>query len=150
MAQQCSQYVHFGPHEWVKGGRMEPLSARVITASMATFLKIAARIAAIVTLLVAGLILGSQITSWILTDEWSPFPISRALALAHLERTAIYVTASASDRSTSLDVQTIVQTICDWFLDLPAGGFLLAVAAVLLGFSIFGASVEKQFATTDK
>ena len=34
--------------------------------------------------------------------------------------------------------------------DLPAGGFLLAVAAVLLVFSIFGASVEKQFAPTDQ
>jgi hypothetical protein len=125
---------------------MEHLFTRGITASMATFLKIAARIAATVTLLLAGLILGWQVTSWILTDEWDPFPISRALALAHLERTTIYVTASAPDRSSSLDVQTIY----DWFLDLPAGGFLLAVAAVLLGFSIYGASVEKQFATTDK
>src|SRR5262245_59524574 len=125
---------------------MEPLSTRGITASMATFLKIAARIAAIVTLLLAGLVLGSQVTTWILTDEWNPFPISKALALAHLERTAIYVTASSSDRSSSLDIQTIY----DWFLDLPAGGFLLVVAVVLLGFSVIGASIEKQFATTDK
>jgi hypothetical protein len=124
---------------------MEPLFTRVITASMAAFLKIAARIAAIATLLVAGVILGSQVTSWILTDEWIPFPISRALALAHL-RPAIYVIASAPDRSSSLDVQTVY----DWFLDLPAGGFLLAIAAVLLGFSFFGASVEKQFTKADK
>ena len=34
-------------------------------------------------------------------------------------------------------------------LDLPAGGFLFAMAAVLLGFSIVGASVEKQFTRTD-
>src|SRR5262245_61637614 len=121
----------------VEGGVcMESLFTR-LTAWMATFLKIAARIAAIGTWLVAAVILGSQVTSWILTDEWNPFPISKALALAHLERTAIYVTASVSDRSSSLDDLTIY----DWFLDLPTGGFLLVVAAVLVGFSIFGASV---------
>jgi hypothetical protein len=125
---------------------MEPLFTRVDTASMATFLKIAARISAIGTFILAGLILGRQVTSWISTDEWSPFPISRALSLAHLERAAIYVTASVSDRPPpSLDLQTIF----DWFLDLPAGGFLLAVAAVLLGFSVIGSFIEKKFATTD-
>jgi hypothetical protein len=129
-----------------QGERMEPLFTRVNTASMATFLKIGARISAIGTFILAALILGWQVTSWIGTDEWYPFPISRALSLAHLEPPAIYVTASVSDSPPSLDVQTIY----DWFLDLPAGGFLLAVAAVLLGFSIIGASVEKQFATTDK
>ena len=126
---------------------MEPLFTRVDTASMATFLKIAARISAIGTFILAGLILGWQVTSWISTDEWNPFPISRALSLAPLERTAISVTASVSDRPPpSLDFQTI----SDWFLDLPAGGFLLAVAAVLLSFSVIGSFVEKQFATTDK
>jgi hypothetical protein len=124
---------------------MEPLFTRVDTASMATFLKIAARISAIGTFILAGLILGWQVTSWISTDEWNPFPISRALSLAHLERAAIYVTASVSDRPPSLDVQTIY----DWFLDLPAGGFILAVAAVLLGFSVIGSFIEKQFAATD-
>ena len=123
---------------------MEPLFTRVDTASMATFLKIAARISAIGTFILAGLILGWQVTSWISTDEWNPFPISRALSL---ERTAIYVTASVSDRPPpSLDFQTI----SDWFLDLPAGGFLLAAAAVLLGFSIIGAFIERQFATSEK
>ena len=126
---------------------MGPLFARVNTASMATFLKIAARISAIGTFILAGLIVGWQVTSWIRTDEWGPLPISRALSLAHLERPAIYVTASVSDRPPrSLDFQTI----SDWFLDLPAGGFLLAVAAVLLSFSVIGSFVEKQFATTDK
>ena len=129
-----------------QGGRMEPLFTWVTTASMATFVKITARISAIGTSILAGLILGWQIRSWMLTGEWNSFPISRALALAHVERTAIYVTASVSERSSSLDFQTMY----DWFLDLPAGGFLLAVAAVLLGFSIIGASVEKQFATTAK
>jgi hypothetical protein len=114
-----------------------------MTALMATFLKIVSRISAIGTFILAGIILGWQLTFWILTDEWSPFPISRALSLAHFERTAIYVTASVSDSSRPrLDSQTIY----DWFLDLPAGGFLLVVAAVLLGFSIIGASVGKQFA----
>ena len=147
IAQQCSQYVHFGPHEWVKGERMQPLFTRVHIASMATFLKISARISAIGTVMLAGLIVGWQVTSWILTDDWNPFPISRALSLAHLERPAIYVTASVSDRPPpSFDFQAI----CDWFLDLPAGGFLLAIAAVLLSFSRVGASMEKQFDTTDE
>ena len=126
---------------------MEPLFTRLNTASMATFLKITARISAVGTFVLAGLILGSQVTSWIRTDEWNPFPISRALSLAHLERPAVYITASLSDRPRpSLDFQTIYV----WFLDLPAGGSLLAVAAVLLGFSVIGASVEKQFATSEK
>jgi hypothetical protein len=127
---------------------MEPPFTRVVmTALMATFLKIVARISAIGTFILAGLIVGWQVTSWILTDEWNPFPISRALSLAHLERAAIYVTASVPDSPPpSLDLQMIY----DWFLDLPAGGFLLAVAAVLLGFSIVGASAEKKFATTDE
>ena len=125
---------------------MEPFFARLTIASMATFLKILARNSAIVTFILAGVILGWQVTSWILTDEWNPFPISRALSLAHLECPAIYVTASTSDRPPAFDIQMIY----DWLLDLPAGGFLLAVAAVLLGFSAIGASMEKQFATTDK
>jgi hypothetical protein len=125
---------------------MEPFFTRVVSiASMAIFLKIAARISAIGTLILAGLILGWQVTSWIRTDEWTPFPVSRALSLAHLERPAIYVTASAPDTPPSLDFQTIY----DWFLDLPAAGLLLAVAAVLLGFSIIGASIQKQFAAID-
>src|SRR5882762_2157746 len=129
-----------------QGERMGPLFARVNTASMATFLKIAARISAIGTFILAGLIVGWQVTSWIRSDEWDPLPISRALSLAQLERAAIYVTARATASPPSLDAQTI----SDWFLDLPAGGFLLAVAAVLLGFSVIGAFIEKQFATPDK
>jgi hypothetical protein len=125
---------------------MEPLFTRVHIASMATFLKISACISAIGTVVLAGLIVGWQVTSWILTEDWNPFPISRALSLAHFERPAIYVTASVSDRPSSLDFQTVF----DWFLDLPAGGFLLAVAAVLLSFSRVGASMEKQFDTTDE
>jgi hypothetical protein len=123
---------------------MKPLSTRVITAAMATFPEYHSAYFAIGTSILAGVILGWQITSWMLTGEWNPFPISSALALAHVDRTAIYVTASVSERSCSLDIQTIY----DWFLDLPAGGFLLAVVVVLLGFSIIGASVEMQFTTT--
>jgi hypothetical protein len=118
-----------------------------MTASMATFLKIVARLSAIGTFILAGVILGWQVTSWILTHEWNSFPISTALSLAHFERTAIYVTASVSDSPPPL---LDLQTIYDWFLDLPASGFLLVVAAVLLGFSVIGASLEKQFAPTDK
>src|SRR5262245_65802379 len=120
---------------------MERFPRRGITAGMATFLKIAARISAIGTLAVAALIFSWQAGSWILADEWRSFPISRALALAGLEREATYVTASASENSRSFGFQTM----SDWFLDLPAGGFLLAVAAVLLGFLVFAASQEKQF-----
>ena len=128
-----------------QGGSMTP--ARVVNiASLAMFLKIAACISAIGTFILALLILGWQATLWVRTDEWNPFPISRALSLAHLERAAIYVTASVSDSPSSLNLQTIY----DWFLDLPATGFLLAVAAVLLGFSTVGAFLEKQFSAADK
>src|SRR5262245_29147260 len=120
---------------------MERIPGRGITAGMATFLKIAARISAIITLTVAAVIFCWQAGSWILTDEWRSFPISSALALAGLEREAIYVTASASEHSYSFSFQTI----SDWFLDLPTTGFLVAVAAVLLGFSVFGASQGKPF-----
>src|SRR5215813_11876622 len=120
---------------------MERIPRRGISAGMATFLKIAARISAIGTLAVAVLTLGWQAGSWILTGEWSSFPISRALALAGLEREAIYMIASASEHSYSFGFQTM----SDWFLDLPATGFLVAVALVLLGFSIFAASQETQF-----
>ena len=120
---------------------MEPLFKGVFTASMANFLKIAARISAVATLVVAALIFGWQAGSWVLADEWRTFPISRALDLAGLEREATYVTASASEHSYSFGVQTM----SDWFLDLPAAGFLVAVALVLLGFSIFAASQETQF-----
>jgi len=120
---------------------MEHSARRGIIAVMATFLKIAARISAIGTLAVAALIFGWQGGSWILAHEWRSFPISRALDLAGLEREAIYVTASASEHSYSFGFQTM----SDWFLDLPATGFLVAVALVLLGFSIFAASQETQF-----
>ena len=124
---------------------MERFPRRGITAGMATFLKIAARISAIGTLAVAALIFCWQAGSWILTDEWRSFPISRALALAGLEREPIYVTASASEHSYWFDFQAI----SDWFLDLPATGFLVVVAAVLLGFSVFAVSVEKQYGTAE-
>jgi hypothetical protein len=122
---------------------MERFSARAITLVLATFLKIAARTSAIVTLAVAALIFGWQAGSWILTDEWRSFPISRALALTGLEREAVYVTASTSESSYSFGFETVL----DWFLDLPAAGFLVAVALVHLGFSVFAVSAEKQFGT---
>ena len=124
---------------------MERFPGRGITVGMATFLKIAARISAIGTLAVAALIFGWQAGSWILNDEWRSFPISRALALAGFERESVYVTASASEHSYSFGFQEI----SDWFLDLPATGFLVAVALVQLGFSVFAVSVGKQFGTTE-
>src|SRR5437667_2234843 len=93
---------------------MEHLSVRAITLVMPTILKVAARISAIATLALAALVLGWQAGSWILIGEWKSFPISRALALAGLERQAIYVTASASEHSYSFGFQTI----SEWILDL--------------------------------
>jgi hypothetical protein len=107
----------------------------------ATFLKFAALGSAIATSALAALILGWQAASWILTGKSSSLSVSRVLAKAALERESTYMIASASERSYSFGFQTI----SDWFLDLPTAGFLLAVAAILVSFSVFGASVEKQW-----
>jgi len=123
---------------------MEHFLVRALTLVMATTLKIAARVSAIATLAVAALVFGWQARSWILIGEWESFPVSRALALAGLEREAIYVTASASEHSYASGFQAMF----DWFLDLPATGFLLAVALTLLGFSIFAASIGREFEST--
>jgi hypothetical protein len=112
------------------------------TVFAAAFLKFAALVSAIGTLALAALVLSWQAGSWILTGERTSFPISRALALAGLdEPPAMRATADAlSDTHRTFG----------WFLDLPASGFLLAVAAVLIGFWVFAASVEKQFAPTKR
>jgi hypothetical protein len=128
---------------------MDHRSVRAITLVMATILKIAARISGIVTLAVAALVFGWQAGSWILTGEWRSFPISSALALAGLEREAVYVTASTSEHSRSFGFQAISDWFLDWFLDLPTSGFLVAVALANLGFSVFAVSVGKQFGTTE-
>jgi hypothetical protein len=99
------------------------------TAFAATFLKVAALACAFITLVLAAIILSWQAGAWILTDEWSSFPISRVLALAGLDEPPAIHEATG---------------IFDWSLDLPASGFLLAVAAILIGFSIFAACVEGQ------
>ena len=103
------------------------------TALAATFLKVTALACAFVTLAVAAIILSWQGAVWILQGEWDSFPISRVLALAGL------------DELPATQAATGIQRIFDWGLDLPAGGFLLAVAAILIGFSVFAASVEEQF-----
>ena len=103
------------------------------TALAATFLKVAALACAFVTLVLAAMILSWQAGAWILNGEWSSFPISRVLALADF------------DAPPAIRAATGIQKIFDWGLDLPASGFLLAVAAILIGFSVFAASVEEQF-----
>lgn len=103
------------------------------TAFAATFLKVAALACAFITLLLAAIVLSYQGGAWIFTGEWSSFSISRFLALAHIEE------PPANRAATGL------QMMFDWGRDLPASGFLLAVAAILIGFSVFAASVEKQF-----
>jgi hypothetical protein len=103
------------------------------TALAATFLKVAALACGFLTCVLAAIILGWQARAWILTGEWSSFPISRVLALAGF------------DEPPAIRAATGIQMILDWGLDLPATGFLLAVAAILTGFSVFAATVEEQF-----
>jgi hypothetical protein len=100
------------------------------TAHAATFLKFAALASATLTLAVAAIVLSWQARAWILTGEWSPFPISRVLALAGLDE---------------IRATTTAPRIFDWGINLPASGFLLAVAAILIAFSVLAASVEEQF-----
>ena len=104
------------------------------TAFAATFLKIAALACAFVTLGLAAIVLSWQAGAWILTGKWSSFPISRALALAGF------------DEPPAIHAATGIERIFDWSLDLPASGFLLAVGAILIGFSVFAATIEEQFA----
>jgi len=103
------------------------------TVFAATFLKVAALASAFVTLVLAAIILSWQAGARISTGVWGSFPISKVLALAGFnEPPGVHAAKS-------------IQTIFDWGLDLPASGFLLAVAAILISFSIFAASIEEQF-----
>jgi hypothetical protein len=103
------------------------------TVFAATFLKVAALACGFVTWVLAAIILSWQAGAWMLTGTWNSFPISGVLALAGFgEPPAIHAA-------------TGVQMMVDWSLDLPASGFLLVVAAVLIGFSILAATVEEQF-----
>jgi hypothetical protein len=103
------------------------------TALAAIFLKVAAIACTFLTLVLAAIILSWQAGTWILNGEWSSFPISRVLALAGF------------DEPPAIRAATGIQMIFDWCLDLPAVGLLLAVAAILTGFSVFAATVEEQF-----
>jgi hypothetical protein len=98
--------------------------------SAATFLKVAARACAFVTWILATIVLSWQAGLWVLTGEWNSFPISRVIALAGFGELL------------EIHAATDVQRIFDWSLDLPTSGFLLAAAAILIGFSAFAASVE--------
>jgi hypothetical protein len=103
------------------------------TVYAARFLKVAALACAFVTLALAAIVLTWQAGAWILTGKWGTFPIARVLALAGL------------DEPPAIPAAAGIQTIFDWSLELPASGILLAVAAILIGFSVFAASVAKQF-----
>jgi hypothetical protein len=111
---------------------------------LAALLKIAALVSAIWTSLLAVVILGWQMVAWMLTGEWAPFSVSTALALAGHERPEIDVTGSTGPSSSD------VQRITDWLLDLPASGVLLAVAAILVAFSISAAAIEREFSGTEE
>jgi hypothetical protein len=103
------------------------------TAFAATFLRVTALACASVTLVLAAIILSWQEAAWILRGKWNSFPISRVLALAGL------------DEAPTNRAATGIQMMFDWGRDLPASGFLLGVAAILMGFAVFAASVEGQF-----
>lgn len=103
------------------------------TAFAAKFLKVTALACSFVTLVPAVIVLCWQARAWIRTGGWGSFPISRVLALAGFDE------APANHAATG------VQMILDRVLDLPASSFLLMVAAVLIGFSVFAASAEEQF-----
>jgi hypothetical protein len=103
------------------------------TAFAATFLKVAALASSFVTLVLAATILNWQARAWAWTGEWSSFPISRVLDLAGFDEPRTIHAAPGS------------RTIFDWGLDFPASAFLLVVAAVLIGFSVFAANIEEQF-----
>ena len=106
------------------------------TAFAAAFLKVAALASTIVTMVLAAAILSCQVATWIFAGEWNAFPISIVLALAGL------------DELPATQAATGIQRIFDWGLDLPAGGFLLAVAAILVGSHL--APVRKDGAPTRK
>jgi hypothetical protein len=103
------------------------------TAFAATFLKVVAVVCSFVTLIPAAIILCWQARAWTKTGEWGSFPISRVLTMAGF------------DEALGNHTTTGVQMIIDRGLDLPASGFLLVVAAILIGFSVFAAGVEEQF-----
>ena len=102
------------------------------TTFAATFLKVAAAACAFVTLILAAIVLSWQAGVWVLTGQWRSFPISRVLALAGF------------GEPLEIHAATDIQRIFDSGLDLPTSGFLLAVAAILIGFSAFAASVEER------
>jgi len=108
-------------------------------ARTAAFTRILTVLSATWTSLLAMLILYWQLRAWILTGDWSPVPISRALALAGLEHPAIDG-ANASWPQRQLG----------WFFDLPASGFLFAVAAILVAFAILVASIETNFSEPEE
>ena len=115
----------------------------------ATFVKIMTAFSAAWTLLIVVPILYWQVTSWILTGEWRPFPISRAFALAGFgQQPAIDVTGSLP---ATLDISLPSdQGIFAWLLDFPTIGLLVIVAAILLTFSISAASIQKQLTSMEE
>jgi uncharacterized membrane protein len=99
-------------------------------------------LSAIVTSLLVVPILCWQVTTWIVTGEWSPFPISRALALAGFDHQAIYVIAEFSEHS---DVSSPDNHgNFSWLVDFPTIGILLIVAAILMIFRISAASIQQN------
>jgi hypothetical protein len=103
---------------------------------LATLAKISAVISASTTMVTAAIVVGAQVFSYVETGEWESFPISKWLELAGM-RPATYVTADSS----SHDGPSLIGQL----LDLPASVCLLLIAAILLAFSLWCASVEKQF-----
>ena len=119
------------------------------TVRAAAFLQFITAFSAAWTLLLVLPVLYWQVTSWIRNGEWSPFPISKVLALAGFDQQpAIDVTGSLP---ATLDISLPSdQGIFAWFLDFPTIGLLVIVAAILLTFSISAASIQKQLTAMEE
>jgi hypothetical protein len=114
---------------------------------MAAFAKASALLTAIWTTMLAAYVLGWQALSLTTTGEWTPFPISHALAVAGLETRTVFTTASVARSDFE---QTPISTFADALLDLPTSGLLLFGAAVLLAVSVSLGSIEQEIAASEE
>jgi hypothetical protein len=118
------------------GGRRLSAFLRVVK-----FAKITALLSAVWTILCAAIIVGLQVTSLIRNGVWDAYQLSSIIKSLKSGQNITYVTAS-SDRF-AMDL-TIKQVMADWFLEIPAIVPLLIVAALLLGFYLRLAVIEKE------
>jgi hypothetical protein len=96
-----------------------------------------------VTALAMGAIVSLQLGFWLMTNTWSPIPISRIFELSDIEVPRRYLPAGmeATERS-----RAGPQDMFEWLLDLPAIVALAVVLAVLAISYVSLAAVEKGLA----